>query len=90
MSQTKLEIVEGNIEPERQPRHEGFAIDDPYRAKHKMPVKPHFANSLIDFKQKSLVKKALGELPKPKKAVKEIVPVTRWNKFKEMFKPRKK
>lgn len=67
----QLTILKQDEKPQI-PRHEGFAIDDPNRAKHKMPKKPVFKSNLIDFKQESEVKKRLNELSAPKKRKKHV------------------
>jgi hypothetical protein len=59
-------------EPPKDKSFEGFAIDDPHREAHKMPIKPHFGDNLIDFAKESLVKKAISELPAPKRRRKVI------------------
>ena len=65
MSQTKLEIVEGNIG--QNTRFEGFALDDPNRKMHKMPVKPHFPDAIVTVGPEGWLKKRFKELVKPKR-----------------------
>jgi hypothetical protein len=66
-----FEVIKTESKPDK--RFEGFAIDDPHRDVHKMPVKPHFGDNLIDFTQESLVKKAIAGLPEPKKRQKKVI-----------------